>query len=879
MKRILSILSISAMCLLCVSAVAARKSKVVTPVPAATQRVVRSINDAWNFTKDGVTTLVNVPHCINAHDTWDEEPGYWRGKCEYARKVTINDDLSGKKVYVRFEGVGQVAELVVNGKSCGTHIGTYTAFIFDITDAVRKGENDFVVKVDNTPDPDITPLEADFTFYGGIYRDVNLVITPANHICNTHYASTGVYITTPVVGETSTVSILTKLDVVPGKYVLCQTIYAPDGTVAARASQALKLKAGASTDITQVIPVTNCLLWDIDTPNVYRVVTSLCDEKGGEIDSVENPLGFRTYSFDVEKGFTLNGRSLKIMGTNRHQDYVDKGNGLTDDMHLRDIMLLKEMGGNFLRISHYPQDPIVTQTCDREGLVCSVEIPIIDYITESEAFKRNCIEMAREMVCQDYNSPSVIIWAYMNEAMLRVPYNAKKEPEKRRHYFASSVDLAQGIDDAIKALDPYRPTMIPCDSSPEKYLESGVCAVPDIIGWNHYQGWYSRTFPDFDKKVAQEHETFPDKPLIVTEYGAGIDPRLHSTKPVRFDFSMEHGLAFHKHYIEVIKNTPWIAGSNVWNLNDFYAESRVDAVPHVNNKGLVGLDRKPKDTYLLYQANLLKEPFLAVGGRNWSLRGGNEGESFTQEVYTNASSVTLYLNGKSVGSSAAKDGVASFVITPANGWNTVAAETPDGLRDATRFKYFAVPSDMSKFVELNCSLGTDCQFMDEIQGSAWIPEQEYVPGSWGYVGGGRFGVKNGNNFLPGTNQDILGTINNPIFQTQRVGLEAFKADVPDGKYYVYLYFAELTSNSQGKPLPYNLGNDTVIPGATERMFNVDINGTPVLRDYDIRAEIGDCRAVIRKFEVRVSGGKGLTVAFSAVKDLPVLNAIRIYRCM
>lgn len=875
MRRIITAILAACICCLPASAKSAKSEKFI---PAASGRVVRSINDAWNFTKDGVTTLVNVPHCINAQDTWDEVPGYWRGKCEYSRKVTVNDDLDGKKVYVRFEGVGQVAELLVNGRSCGTHIGSYTAFIFDITDAVRKGDNDFVVKVDNTPDPDITPLSADFTFYGGIYRDVNLVITPSNHICNTHYASNGVYITTPVVGETSTVSILTKLDVSAGKYVLRQAIYDPDGKCAATASLKLNLKENSSRDITQLVSVNSCRLWDVDSPNVYRVVTSLCDVNGNELDSVENPLGFRTFSFDAQTGFTLNGRHLKIMGTNRHQDYLEKGNALTDDMHLRDVMLLKEMGGNFLRIAHYPQDPIVTQTCDREGIVCSVEIPIIDYITESEAFKANCVEMAKEMVCQDYNSPSVIIWAYMNEAMLRVPFS-KKEPEKRRHYFDSAVSLAKGIDEAIKGLDPYRPTMIPCDSSPEKYKESGVCEIPDIIGWNHYQGWYSRTVQDFDSRVQLAHDMFPDKPLIVTEYGAGIDPRIHSAKPVRFDFSMEHGLVFHKHYIEVIKNTPWIAGSNVWNLNDFYCEKRVDAVPHVNNKGLVGLDRKPKDTYLLYQANLLKEPFLAVGGRNWSLRGGNEGESFVQEVYTNAAQVTLYLNGKPVGSSSVSNGVASFIITPAAGWNTVAAETDGGLKDAVRFRYSAVPKDLSKFVEMCVSLGTDCQFLDEIQGSAWIPEQEYTPGSWGYVGGNRLEAKSGSSFLPGVSQDILGTINNPIFQTQRVGLEAFRADVPDGKYYVYLYFAELTSDSKGEPLPYNLGNDAFSPGAVDRAFNVNINGTQVLRDYDIRAEIGDSRAVIRKFEVNVRDGAGLNVSFEAVRDLPVLNAIRIYRCM
>lgn len=842
---------------------------------AASARTVRSINDGWTFTKDGQSQVVNVPHCINAQDTWDEVPGYWRGQCTYRRKVRINDNLDGHRVYVRFEGVGQVAELLVNGVSVGVHKGSYTAFVFDATSAVHNGDNDFLVKVDNTPDPDIPPLSADFTFYGGIYRDVSLVITPEDHIRNTHYASTGVYITTPQVGETSTVSIKTLLDVTGSKYIVRQQIFSPEGREVASVQTNLK-KAVPSVE--QTLKVGGCRFWDVDSPVIYKVVTTLCDEKGVEIDSVENPLGFRSFSFDPDKGFTLNGRSLKIMGTNRHQDYLEKGNALTDEMHLRDVELLKDMGGNFLRIAHYPQDPVITQTCDREGILCSVEIPIVDKVTESEGFRQNCIEMAREMVCQDYNSPSVIIWAYMNEVMLRTPYKKDKDPENRARYLGFARDLAAGINDAIKELDPLRYTMIPCNASLSSWQESGLGLIPDILGWNHYQGWYSRTFADFDTKITEEHEAFPQKPVILTEYGAGIDPRLHSRVPVRFDFSMEYGLAFHKHYIEFVKNTPWVAGSNVWNLNDFYCEKRVDAVPHVNNKGLVGLDRKPKDTYLLYQATLLKTPFIAVGGRNWNVRGGLEGEEFIQEVYSNESFVSLYLNGEKIGGAVPKKGVAAFRIKPRNGWNTVSATSVSGLVDAVRFKYDAVPADMTKFTSMAVSLGTDCEFEDDIQGTAWIPEKEYKPGSWGYVGGYRYQVKTKNGFLPGTNADIMGTINNPIFQTQRVGLEAFKADVPDGKYYVYLYFAELTTNSAGKAVVHSLGNEAVSNKAEDRSFDVSINGEPVLVNYDIRVEDGSCRAAIRKFEVDVRGGQGLTVGFTPVRGAAVLNAIRIYRC-
>lgn len=846
-------------------------------VSPAWGRIIRSINDGWLFCKDGVKEVVNIPHCINAHDTWDEAPGYWRGKCSYTKSVRINDNLDSKKVYLRFEGVGQVCEPVVNGVAVGRHVGAYTACVFDITSAVRQGDNVIVVNVDNSFNPDITPLDADFTFYGGIYRDVNLVITEADHICNTFYASSGVFLTTPVVGETSTVQAKTMLDVSAGKYILKQSVYAPDGGLVASSGKALRVKSDSDKTVVQTLEVSNCKLWDIDRPNTYRVVTTLCDSKGKEIDSVENPLGFRTYSFDAQKGFVLNGRHVKIMGTNRHQDYMDRGNALTDAMHLRDVMLLKNMGGNFLRIAHYPQDPVVTQICDRCGIMCSVEIPIINYVTESNGYKDCCIEMAREMVCQDYNSPSVLIWAYMNEVLLHVPYK-ENQPELRKHYFESVCDIAHGIEAAIRELDPCRPTMIPCDAHPAVYAESGLGYIPDILGWNHYQGWYSAQFRDFETRVLKEHETFPDKPLIVTEFGAGVDPRLHSKAPVRFDFSMEYGMSFHKHYIESILNTPWIAGGTVWNLNDFYCESRVDAVPHVNSKGLVGLDRVPKDSYYLYQAYLQSGPFLAIGGRNWTLRGGVEGESFPVEVYTNVSAVTLYLNGTQVNTVSAVNHVASFEIVPVKGENILVAKATGGLEDAVRFQYDAVPGDMKDFVRMNVSLGSDCHFEDAVDGVAWIPEKEYGPGTWGYIGGERYRLKTSKGFLPGTNKDILGTVNNPIFQTQREGIKSFRADVPDGKYYVYLYFAELTSDESVAFNASSLGNVALENKAVDRIFNVSINGVCVLNEYNIRAEEGACRAVIRKFEIDVRSGSGLSIDFMGIVGEPVLNAITIYRC-
>ena len=846
----------------------------ISTVSFAQNRIVRSINDGWSFEKEGKTETVDIPHCWNAHDTWDDEPGYYRGLCTYHRKIQINEPLEGKSVFVRFEGADQVCELVVNERYQGKHIGGYTAFVFDVTDAVHQGENDFLVRLDNSHNPDIPPLSADFTFYGGIYRDVELIVTAANHISLTHYATDGVYVRTAAVGKSSDIEVRTMLSIRDkGKYLLRQEVFDPDGKMVAENIR----KITRTDECLQKIRIDNSRLWDVESPDVYRVQTTLCDSEGNVLDRVESPFGLRTFSFDVEKGFTLNGRPLKLIGTNRHQDYEDMGNALSDEMHVRDVELLKDMGGNFLRIAHYPQDPVITQLCDRYGIVCSVEIPLNNSITESAAFRENSLEMAREMVYQNYNNPSVIIWAYMNEVLLRPKY--MDNPDRLSAYYASVRDLAESIDREIKGIDSSRYTMIPCHAAPARYHSAGLTRVPDIVGWNYYSGWYGRDFAEFKESVDAIHEMLPDKPFILTEYGAGVDPRVHSRKPTRFDFSSEYGLIFHKHYLDIIFDTPYIAGSNVWNLNDFYSEQRVDAVPHVNNKGLVGLDRVPKDSYLLYQARLLKTPFLAIGGREWKKRGGNEGERQTIEVYSNSADVTLFHNGCKVGTVAVVKGCADFTVELKDGQNLIAAESSDGLKDVIHVNYAAIPSDMRKFKEMNVSLGGDIYLEDDVRGAVWIPEQEYRTGSWGYVGGDVFKKPTSNHsLLPYTDADIFGTSVNPIFQTQRVGIESFKADVPDGKYYVYLYFAEIAVKPDGEPLPYNLGSDPVNITESNRSFNVSINGDRVLTDYNLKAEHGPCRAAIRKFTVNVTDGKGLSIDFGKVEGEPVLNAVRIYRC-
>ena len=253
---------------------------------------------------------------------------------------------------------------------------------------------------------------------------------------------------------------------------------------------------------------------------------------------------------------------------------------MRDELHVQDVLLLLEMGGNYLRVSHYPQDPVIMEMCDKLGIVTSVEIPVVNAVTETEEFLHNSVEMAKEMVRQDFNRPSVMIWGYMNEIFLRRPYTEGKQLED---YYRFTEKVARALEATIREEDPSRYTMMAYHNMPQYYEDAHLTEIPMIQGWNLYQGWYEPDINEFQRLLDRAHKAYKGKVLMVTEYGPGVDPRVHSYQPERFDFSQEYGLVYHKHYLNEMMKRPFIAGSSLWNLNDFYSESRVDAVPHVNN--------------------------------------------------------------------------------------------------------------------------------------------------------------------------------------------------------------------------------------------------------------------------------------------------------
>ncbi len=869
----------------------------------ASGRLSYTINDAWRFTKgspfeafkpafdDSSWDVVSIPHTWNAADADDPTPGYYRGPAWYRRTVTIDKALEGRRAVLYFEGADQQAEVWVNGEFIGKHTGGYTRFSFDVTDALRFGEGNLVaVMLTNAYDPHIPPLSADFTFFGGIYRDVSLLFTAPVHVATDYYASSGVFATTPEVTRSKAVARVRTLVSNDSKTAAAvtvrQVVCDASGKEVATASQNVSLAPAERKDVVQEgITIANPRLWDTDDPYLYALHTYVYDAQGNLLDEVYNPLGFRTFSFDPDKGFTLNGRRLKLRGTNRHQDYLGLGNALRDEMHVRDVRLLKDMGGNFLRISHYPQDPVINRMCDRLGIVTSVEIPVVNAVTPGPEFLGNCTEMLREMIWQNFNHPSVMIWAYMNEPLLRNPY--KGDAERCPPYFKAMNRVASTLDSLARALDPTRYTMIAFHNDEPAYRESGLTAIPMIQGWNLYQGWYEPDLNDFNKKLDFLHGKYPDQALIVTEYGADNDPRLHSFAPERFDMTQEYALEYHRHYYRQMTARDFVAGYNAWNINDFYSESRASVNPHVNNKGLTSLDREHKDSYLFYQAVLKTDPVLWIGNREWKTRGGAvnaPGGKCVQQVpvFSNLGRVELIVNGSSAGSKDIKEGVAFFDVPFVEGMNRIEAVARTGgrtLRDVVTVDFHATPDQLGagRFTELNVMLGSARYFEDRAAQLVWIPEQPYRKGGWGYVGGEAFRRGTGNGSLPGSDADIYGTDQNALFQTQRRGIGQFRADVPDGRYSVYCYWAELDSDKKTEALVYNLGADAVGGKSEKRVFDLAINGLTVLTNFDLAARYGCCQAVIKKFEVTVRGGEGLVMEFTPRSGQAILNAVRIVR--
>lgn len=872
-----------------------------TPALAQTRYQI-SVNDNWRFLRKdtagaGQTAFlderwptVNLPHTWNAADAHDAERGYYTGVGWYRKTMRTPSGTGKTRWFLKFEGANHSASLYVNGRNMGTHNGGYTAFCYEVTEALREpGQtNTIAVKVDNSQTRDIAPISADFTFYGGIYRDVWLVGLNDIHFDICYHSGPGIALTYPKVTEQqATVAASMRFmneTAARQNLVLKMDLRDHRGRTVASTSQKLRLEPGQRMNGHQAqLTLNNPRLWSPDSPYLYQLVTRLEDAKTGQLhDEVQQPAGFRYYHFDAEKGFFLNGKPTKLVGACRHQDYAGLGNALDDERHRQDMVALKRMGGNFIRIAHYPQDPALLEACDRLGILAWEEIPIVNEVQDSPQFFHTSQTQLLDMIWQHRNHPSIILWGYMNEVLLAMKRD-KNDPVQQQR---TAVRLAKKLDSTARALDPQRYTVMALHNG-TAYNESGLADVPQVIGWNLYHGWYHDRFPDFGKMMDAEHVKYPKRPIIISEYGAGGDMRIHSRQPERYDFSSEWMRMYHESYVQQINERPYIAGFSLWNLVDFGSEGRKESMPRINNKGLMTHDRREKDIYHYYRAVYGKEPMVYIASREWPVRKLRSPRALpayrdSLTFYTNCAKVQVYVNDKMIITKPVKNNIVGYDLPLKRGMNKIVAagydeagtlRVSDELALTVEVERSQLQADTTlplNTIAVNC--GSNAVFVDPINNLTWEADRPYTKGSFGYVGG-RYYRKGGR---IGVQEEITPERELPVFQTWLDSLQAYKLDVPAGQYELELLFAE--SDSRNKLIINDIGiTPTANPLAKDREFDVVVNGQPLLTHLNLARDYGYNRSVRYKTLVQVTGQDGLEIAFTAHKGNSCLNGLVLRR--
>ena len=618
---------------------------------SAAAREVTQFNDGWQFKKgpvpsdamtskiwwDGLWTTINVPHTWNATDMQSNPNVYYEGPAYYKKNLSVPASARGKRYFLRFEGVGAVAEIYINSKLVGTHKGAYSAFAVEITKALKYGaDNEIVVKADNSSRPDVIPVNHQlFGVYGGIYRPVSLIVTDGSNITVTDNAGPGVYVSQDnVSAKRADVSVKVKLDngtLRPDTLTLTTSISDRKGKQIASDCRNIILSPQGTQAYTSNFTLRNPHLWQgIDDPYLYKVTATLSHD-GKVIDEVVQPLGLRKYEIIAGKGFYINGKKYPMYGVTRHQDWQGKGSALSREDHDFDLATIMDLGATTVRFAHYQQSDYIYSRCDTLGLVIWAEIPLVNRVTGKEW--ENAHSQLRELIRQSYNHPSIYVWGLHNEVYTPTDYTAQ---------------LTASLHDLAKTEDPYRMT-----ASVNGYgiADHPVNQNADIQGMKRYFGWYEKKLGDIEPWIEGLEKDYPWQKLMLTEYGADANMD-HQTELL--GESLNWGKPYypetfqtktHEYHWSVIAKHPYIIASYLWNTFDFacpmWARGGRECL---NMKGLVSFDRKEKkDSYYWYKANWSKQQVLYITQR----RNNDRERKFTSvTVYSNKGIPTVTLNGK-----------------------------------------------------------------------------------------------------------------------------------------------------------------------------------------------------------------------------------------
>ena len=577
------------------------------------------LNRNWTFYgPKGTPETINLPHTWNAVDGQDGGNDYWRGTCTYETTFPMPDfDPNTQTVYLEFQGVNASTDVELNGTAVIHHDGGYSTFRAEVAGLLQT-ENHMTVRVDNSVNDRVYPQKADFTFYGGIYRDVTLLVVNKHHFDLDFFGGPGLRITPALDGTTGKIRVESWTNVENPTVEVTLTDAA--GTTVA---------SGQGSDVTLDIP--NVHLWDgVKDPYLYTATLRLV-ENGTTVDQIFSRFGVRTFRVDPKEGFFLNGRRYPLHGVSRHQDRKGLGNALTRTHHDEDMDLIREIGANTIRLAHYQHDQYFYDLCDQYGMIVWAEIP---YISEHMPNGRdNTISQMKELIIQNYNHPSIVTWGLSNE----ITISTKDK--------ADMLDNHRVLNDLCHTMDTTRPTTLACYAMCGPFNRSAH--ISDLVSWNLYLGWYVPGLFLNDLWISFFHLVYPKRCLGYSEYGCEGMPNLHSSKPRRGDHTEEYQAIYHEFMLKCFQRHPYMWSTHVWNMFDFAADARDQGgEPGMNHKGLVTFDRKTKkDSFYLYKAYWSEEPFVHLCGSRYTDRTE---QTTTVKVYSNQSEVSLYANGKLV---------------------------------------------------------------------------------------------------------------------------------------------------------------------------------------------------------------------------------------
>ncbi len=628
-----------------------------------------NINNDWKFyLEKNDYKLVNIPHTWNNIDGQDGGNDYLRTLARYEKDFECPSfDKEKEDVYIEFDGVNSECDVYINSNKVIRHEGGYSTFRANITEYLVEGKNSLKVSVDNRPNERVYPQKADFTFYGGIYRDVRLIVVNKERFDLDYYGGKGLQVTArPIEGyKKANIQVRSFLNTDRGDVKITISDAQGKEIISDIAKRALK-EASFETCIHEVH------LWDgIEDPYLYSLKAELIID-GTLVDEVSTRFGVRDFHYHPKTGFYLNGRSYALHGVSRHQDRKGLGNAITNEMHKEDMDLICEMGANTIRLAHYQHSQYFYDLCDERGMIVWAEIP---YISEHmPSGRENTISQMKELIIQNYNHPSIVCWGISNE----ITISTKDK--------ADMLDNHKQLNDLCHEMDKTRFTTLACYAMCGPFNK--VAHITDTVSWNLYLGWYVPGLFLNDLWMRFFHMVYPDRSLGYSEYGCEGMPNLHSERPRRGDHTEEYQARYHEYMLRCFERNPFMWATHVWNMFDFAADARNQGgEPGMNHKGLVTFDRKvKKDSFYLYKAWWSKEPFVHITSKRFKDRTS---EKIKIKVYSNQNEVTLYKDGNKV---ATKHGQHAFEFTTSLENESTFKAVSGSLRDEATFRKVSRPN-------------------------------------------------------------------------------------------------------------------------------------------------------------------------------------------